>query len=204
MKSLPTQQRALQKRHALIAAANHEFSTVGFEVATAKSIAAAAGVATGTFYQYFENKNDILCVIATQRFEHLQKKILSFEAVVPQMDRDHQQSAIESLFHKTLQLVFDFHSQAPELHQVLEQRRELDPQLREIMAQGERVLRERVSEFVLSLKLANAEIVATNLFAMAEGIVHRQVFDGSGHDAEAVLQIGAKMLASYLVEHSGE
>ncbi len=199
MKTLPTQQRALQKRQALIAAAVREFSSAGFEVATAKSIAAEAGVATGTFYQYFENKNDILRVIAAQRFEYLHEEIplLPFEELESQSSGATRAETIPSLFEKTLRLVFDFHAQEPALHQVLEQRRELDPELRDIMREGEAVLQGRVLDFVESQAIANAAIVATNLYSMAEGIVHRHVFDQTEFDSELVLHIGAKMLACY-------
>ena len=198
MKALPTQDRALKKRMALIQAAVTEFSSAGFEVATAKSIAATAGVATGTFYQYFENKNDILRVIASSRFDGLHQRIQLFEPKSVDSSRLSILS-VEAQFLETLMLVHEFHSQNPQLHQVLEQRRALDVKLQNIMDQGENVLRGRVLHFVKTFNISNSEVVADNLYAMAEGLVHRLVFHSSGQDPKQALAIGAQMLASYFV-----
>lgn len=198
MKSLPTQARAVRKRQALISAAIKEFSKVGFEVATAKSIAAAAGVATGTFYQYFENKNDILRVIAAERFSELHDQIRFLDLEVANDDSAEQ---VLTLFENTLHFVYEFHAHDPELHQVLEQRRSLDPKLRDLMHAGEAVLKERVLQFVQAMNIEHPSVVANNLFSMAEGIVHRQVFDQSLEDADIVIHIGARMLASYFAKH---
>lgn len=201
MKSLPTQDRALRKRAALLAAALCEFSESGFETATAKSIAARAGVATGTFYQYFENKNDILCVLAAERFDQLHANITVFEPGTITAGSGTGNKSVEELFSEVLLFVYDFHEQDPELHQVLEQRRSVDSELSNILSEGEVVLQERVLRFVQSFNMPQAELVAQNLFAMAEGLVHRHVF---GHNPNAtefnkheVVKVGAAMLAAY-------
>jgi AcrR family transcriptional regulator len=213
MKTLPTQERALIKRQALLDAAIAEFSSIGFEVATAKSIAVAADVATGTFYQYFDNKNEILRVIASTRFDglHQRIKLLELKAVnEPQrtvIDAGLNTGLdIEGQFADTLMFVYQFHADDPELHQVLEQRRTLDPKLQSIMDQGELVLRKRVLTFVNTFNISNAELVAENLFAMAEGLVHRLVFHSTSYNStekgrNQALEVGAKMLASYFIQN---
>jgi len=219
MKTLPTQERALRKRQALLDAAAAEFSTIGFEVTTAKSIAMAAGVATGTFYQYFENKNDILRVIANSRFDNLHKRIQLFELKVVNQSQL-ASLTIEQQFLETLVFVYEFHAQDPELHQVLEQRRSLDFKLEKIMHDGENLLRARVLAFVQTFNIPHSELVADNLFAMAEGLVHRLVFHSDSSDSissknssastacndeanKASLAIGAQMLASYFLTQQG-
>jgi len=192
MKPLPTQKRALLKRAALIDAAVEEFSVVGFEAATAKSIALKAAVATGTFYQYFENKNEILRVIAIQRIDELKHKVGWYS-----LQDTNIRLTLEQVFKKNLETTYQFHSSSPELHQVLEQRRELDDKLSEIMDQGDALLYEEILKLVQSFNLEHPEVVAQNLFAMAEGIVHRHVFHQRGLNTEEVLSLGAKMLASY-------
>lgn len=68
----------------MIDAAGTSFVEQGYE----KTIAAIAGVATGTFYQYFENKDDMLRVIAQIKrdeiYESMPQKTaqdMSFQAV---------------------------------------------------------------------------------------------------------------------------
>ena len=195
MKALPTQKRALLKRSALIDAAIIEFSKFGFEIATAKSIAAEAGVATGTFYQYFDNKNEILSVIASMRNDELRRSIdwNSMQSI------DEVQT-VKDFFKQNLKFVYQFHSSNPELHQVLEQRRDLDKKLNVIMEEGDSVLSQRTLRFVQSYNIDNPEVVAQNLFAMAEGIVHRQVFHGSKLNSELVITVGANMLAQFFLD----
>ncbi len=212
MKALPTQKRALLKRSALIDAAVFEFSKQGFERATAKSIALKAGVATGTFYHYFENKNEILRVIAEKRNDEL-RKLLGWRALQPLdgalKDRASSYSfesisknpqKIEALFKQNLSLTYEFHSSNPELHQVLEHRRTLDEKLELVMDEGDKVLLERTLVLVKSFNLEEPEVVAQNLFAMGEGIVHRHVFYDSELDAELVISVGAKMLAEFFIK----
>jgi len=192
-KTLPTQQRALRKRDALIGSAAIEFARHGFDTATAKSIAAAAGVATGTFYQYFSDKNDILRELADQRLMSLQQQLnsLAFTKDADLIDKQHNTAFIAELFEQSLLFVYDFHAQQPELHQ------SLDPQLNLIMSEAESAMQARVLQFVRSCDLPNADIVADNLFAMGEGVVHRHVFFYSANPIDKTISTAAAMLASY-------
>jgi AcrR family transcriptional regulator len=201
MKALPTQARAKQKRCILIIAATECFTSNGYENTTAKTIASAANVATGTFYQYFDNKEDMLRVIAQQRMEDLYQQVPSAKELFALSEKAHKDSlkagTTQEIFHHVLKLIYAFHEQAPELHQVLEQRKELDPELAEILVQGEILLHERVLQFVQSFNIKTADAVAFNLFAMAEGLVHRHVFGNPTQSKATTLQLGAVMLASY-------
>ncbi len=193
MKSLPTQQRALAKRAALISAAQCSFAELGYNATTAKAIAARAGVATGTFYQYFDNKDDILCTLAQQRLSQLREHIAEPQA-------DTLSEPIEKLFERSLRAIYDFHEHDPQLHQVLEQRRHCDAELAAILDAGEAVLQQRVQRFVRSFNLESPDTVAFNLSAMAEGLVHRHVFNrAEATDKETVIRLGAAMLASYFL-----
>lgn len=198
-KALPSQLRALRKRDALIESASIEFARRGFDVATAKSIAADAGVATGTFYQYFNDKSDILRELARQRFEHLYDQLgsLGFTKNVMLLSDQNNPIGIVELFKKALSFVYDFHAREPELHQILEYRRSIDTQLHTIMNEGEYAMKARVLEFVHSFNIDDSEIVADNLFAMGEGVIHRHVFFKSDKSINDVIQSAAEMLASF-------
>lgn len=204
MKPLPIQKRALLKRSALLDAARLDFSEHGFAVATAKSIAHRAGVATGTFYQYFDDKNDMLRVLASNRMELLSQNFELYEinAIVSSSEVFEEEvltnaANIEQRFEHALSFIYQFHSQDPELHQVLEERRNNDPLLKAILANGEQILLQRVLRFVQCFNLNKPEIVAANLFAMAEGLIHRHVFSDEQSDVNDVVEIGAQMLAAY-------
>ena len=56
----PPSKRGLKTREKIVAAALEEFGEVGFLEASIQAIATRAGVASGTAYQYFTDKSDIL------------------------------------------------------------------------------------------------------------------------------------------------
>jgi AcrR family transcriptional regulator len=67
----PKQERAQQKRRALLDSGRILFVLNGYEQTTAKEIAAHAGVATGTFYRYFYDKRQLLMSLLENQMEIL-------------------------------------------------------------------------------------------------------------------------------------
>lgn len=196
MKTAPTQQRAILKRNALLKAAFEEFSRQGFEATTAKSIADRAGVATGTFYQYFHNKDDVLLEVTRQRFAELQEHLQVPAArlgITRAGDTD-----IQDVFRQALGFVYDFHEQESGLHEVLEYRRRMDPELAAVMDEGESILMDRVRAFVARYVSDDVETTAFCLFSMAEGLVHRHVFQGHQDiQRDELIEKGVQLLAAY-------
>jgi TetR/AcrR family transcriptional regulator, mexJK operon transcriptional repressor len=68
---IPKQERAQQKRKALLTSGRILFLTKGYEQTTAKEIASHAGVATGTFYRYFADKRQLLMALLEDHLELL-------------------------------------------------------------------------------------------------------------------------------------
>lgn len=68
---VPKQERAQQKRNALLESGRKLFILHGFELTTAKEIAAEAGVATGTFYRYFSDKRQLLMSLIEDKLDKL-------------------------------------------------------------------------------------------------------------------------------------
>lgn len=71
---LPRTPRGQATREALLEAMASEISTSGFDGATSTSVAAQAGVATGTFYAYFTDKHAALAALFAQRLDELIRK----------------------------------------------------------------------------------------------------------------------------------
>jgi AcrR family transcriptional regulator len=59
----PSQQRSMETRDKLIVAALELFSEKGFHATNSKQIAARAGVATGSFYAYFNDKKELFAEV---------------------------------------------------------------------------------------------------------------------------------------------
>jgi AcrR family transcriptional regulator len=59
------------KQDRICAAATHVFARKDFHEATISEIAAEAGIGKGTFYLYFESKEDVLVAILHRRFDEM-------------------------------------------------------------------------------------------------------------------------------------
>lgn len=74
-----------EKRQKIIAAAIHQFAELNYSNVTIDGIVKDAGIPKGSFYQYFENKDDLYIYLFTElgdtkidRFESLKAKIPAF------------------------------------------------------------------------------------------------------------------------------
>lgn len=195
MKVLPIQDRALQKRKALIKAGVQEFIEVGYNAATSKSIAARAGVATGTFYKNFDHKRELLHTIARDQFK----------TVHEQLNTDHYEDLIDSIelyqceIEAAICFIYDFHERAAGMHRVMEQQRYIDPELEQIFEEGEMIIRMRVLKLVMNFDVAHPDIVAENLYAMVEGIAHRHTLQLKTKNKDQVIFEAAKVLTTYFI-----
>ena len=80
-----TENQLADKRQRILQAAVQAFSEKGYAKATIAEIAHKAGVADGTVYEYFKNKEDVLVSIAEERFrEHLEQLNQTFSGNTPQ------------------------------------------------------------------------------------------------------------------------
>lgn len=62
-----------EKKDKIMQAAKKEFSRVPLEETSIKNIVEEAGIARGSFYQYFQSKEDLLKYIFCERMENLEK-----------------------------------------------------------------------------------------------------------------------------------
>jgi len=195
VKPEPKQERARIKRAAIVAAASDEFGEHGYSQTTAKSIAVRAGVATGSFYQYFENKDEVLLVIAQQRFIAVAEHLPDPVRIDAQGGR--HLVDLQTLFRSVLNFIYDLHARDARLHEVLEQRRSVDPALNALMGERESMLLVRTEQFVGLFVVANPKAIAFSLFAMAEGLVHRHVFHRTDVTKAELIDCGSDMLSAY-------
>jgi len=96
--------QAGDKRERILAAAERIFARHGFFAAKVSDVAKEAGVADGTIYLYFKNKDDLLISLFENRMQQVNAQLRAA------VDRVKTKSAIEQLrtFIKTyLQLVHD-------------------------------------------------------------------------------------------------
>ncbi|MCH8850388.1 MAG: helix-turn-helix transcriptional regulator, partial [Chloroflexi bacterium] len=67
--AISREQRKTARKEAILAAAQGVFARKGFDGATIADIARAAGVASGTFYLYYESKIDLFAALNARLWE---------------------------------------------------------------------------------------------------------------------------------------
>ena len=172
----PVQERAHRTRAALLEAAEREFGERGYEKTTAKSVAERAGVATGSFYQYFADKDAALRELARARLALLSERVAAVEvapharAVVPVPER--AADAVRQIVAEVL----DYHRHDRGLHAVLTERRHADAELAQITEAAERGFVEQI-EAALTRWGAGGDRKARAflIFGLIEGAIHSHV-----------------------------
>jgi AcrR family transcriptional regulator len=184
---VPTQRRARRTREALVLAGCREFSEHGHAGTTAKSIAQRAGVATGSFYQYFPNKDVLLRELARQRLALVAQRafVLLEGAEHDPADASRLLDDIRARMRSVVELVIEYHSEDPGLHAVLSERRHADPQLDTLTSAAEHALVERIADLLERWGHDGDRLaVAYVLFGSIEGSIHAHVLGHSLVDDE--------------------
>ena len=90
-------QRVEQKEQAIIAAAREVFQEHGFDRAKIAEIAKLAGVAEGTVYLYFENKNALLLAVAAEFYDRLTRDAAEGISDLPAVEKYLEDNLAEAL-----------------------------------------------------------------------------------------------------------
>jgi len=174
----PVQSRAHKTRAALLAAAERDFEERGYAQTTTKTIADRAGVAAGSFYQYFTDKDAMLRELAAARMNALRTRLETIG--MPALDPKQTVEDIERAAHRALRTMLDdvlaYHRLEPGLHAVLSERRSADRQLDAMTSESEHA-------FVASIEMVLAHFsfggdrkaTAFVVFGLIEGSVHSHV-----------------------------
>jgi len=175
---VPSQERAIRTRASLVDAAKAEFSQRGYASTTAKSIAERAGVSTGSFYQYFRDKDQVLYEladdmrvrVAQQLFAHLES-----EGEFP-TTRETRIARVREEVRALVDVIIAYHRDDPGLHAVLTERRHADPVLEERSSRAESILVARIGMILRALG-SPGDIEATSfvIFGLFEGTIHAHV-----------------------------
>jgi AcrR family transcriptional regulator len=170
----PSQARAVRTRQRVLLAAVQQFSRRGYAATTTKNVAEQAGVATGTVYQYFSDKDALLHEIARSRVREVPR------AIVDVIARTAGDTATELEARRQLEgivsFVIDQHRHEPGLHAVLTERRHADSALDAMVTQSETELVEGIASLLAVWRHPGDHLAtAFVLFGMVEGAVHAHV-----------------------------
>lgn len=195
MKHKPQQTRSRQKCESMLKAALEEFAENGYTATTTKTITDRAGVAAGSFYQFFENKDDILHTLVEQRYDGFRAQFEALNAEIPSGDSDRLSAAIRT----TLELVLDFHAEMKGFHALIHHRRFADAKLRDILDGYDAFFLLTVSDLIRQFTDQNVELHAFVMASMAEGVIQNFVFNQPEFERADVLETTVAQLNTYLL-----
>jgi AcrR family transcriptional regulator len=174
----PLQARATRTRAALVEAAVSEFSEKGYAGTTARSIAARAGTATGSFYQYFNDKDELLRELYAARIAHVRAQAEVLFTIDPGASEQLGQS-VRDAFGTVVQVVLDLHRENPELHAVITEREHADPLMHAHAQNATSSLVQGVALLLTHLGYKGDTLArAFVIFGLVEGSVHAHVLGG--------------------------
>ncbi|MFI0452020.1 TetR/AcrR family transcriptional regulator [Actinomadura sp. 6N118] len=200
----PGQQRAVETRERLLAAAARVFSEHGYAAGTTNRIAEAAGHSIGSLYQYFPNKDAMLVELATA---HARDGIATIErhlAGGPLPD------TLEDKIRLFVRAAIDNHRDDPALHRVLFEQAPRPPELLEFLHAAEEKAVAAACELLTAdprVTVADVPMAARLVVSAIESLVHRFVAHshpgGRLQDAERFENELVDMLTRYLTGPAG-
>ena len=196
----PRQERAVETRARILAAAARVFSEHGYSAGTTNRIAEAAGHSIGSLYQYFPNKDAILAELVTAHAE------AGIAAMTQRLDAGLPDS-LEGKIRLFVRAAMDNHRDDPALHRVLFEEAPRPPELLTMLHTAE----EQAIVTARGLLAADPRVRVTDLAMAArlvvnsiESLVHRFYSSGEPGEAERFETELVAMLHRYLTGHGPE
>ncbi len=186
---VPVQERGRETRESIVSAARKLFSEKGYYRTNSKEIAREAGVATGSFYMYFDDKKPLLLEVFQSIYREIAETVFTGDIL-----KSAQSLAPKELVHLLVTKLYEAHTIAPEFHREAMAMVYSDPDIRAINDQED----EKVISLLVSILEKNRQKLQVEDIEAAARIIH--------HSADEVIHsikifgspVGEKRLLSEL------
>lgn len=197
------QKRGIETRQKIIEAAEALFAEKGYHKTNALEIAARAGVATGSFYGYFNNKKEVLIEAIRNFYSNASEKVLNvYQAQVHENNTDNYREG-KNLVHFMIQSLYATHDINPALHREFIAMVLLDKEIEDINREEERkVIVAMVSllkAYRENTRVKDIEAAAELLYRVSEEIIHRIRIIGTDIESDRLLAELEDMVCRYLL-----
>ncbi len=173
----PVQDRGIQTRAAILDAARALFAEKGYHGTNSKEIAARAGVATGTFYSYFEDKKPVFFEVIRGYYREIADAVLSDGALEIYSLPVRTRADLKKLVHELIRALYTAHTLSPALHREITAMTYGDPEVERLIREEEGktialvgALLSKVSD---RLAVADVEAAVEVVVHSAEELIHR-------------------------------
>ena len=134
-----------------------------------------SGAATGSFYQYFNDKDEVLLEIYAQRLERVREATAKLLATAPHLSGAGAEQT-RAVLASIIQLVIDLHRDDPKLHAVITEREHADTRMRDHTYRTQSALTHAVAELITHLGYEGDVLARAFLILhLVEGSVHAHV-----------------------------
>ena len=196
---VPKQERGIVTRDRIVAAAERCFSEKGYHNTNSKEIAAAAGVAVGTFYGYFKDKKAVFLEV----LDRYNRRVMAKLSTPPEPDGRTWESARDLLTH-LLENALAAHDLSPRFHKEATAMRYSDPEVEAYFNLEEAETREHMKSLFQSfdqeIRVDDFEAAVVVVHLAIEGVVHSiKMFEGR-LPQERLMKSLSEMLFRYLFE----
>ena len=198
---LPKQKRGEETREKLIEAGKNLFSAEGYHTTSSKKIARAAGVATGSFYNYFSDKKELLFEIYRRHInevhEMIGRSLMESNVLGPGVD---ERTMIRAIIEQAIQM----HDFSPELHREIAGLMYTDPDFSELGRKEE----EEASMMLMGIlksrpkKLRDIDLEAAAMIVeiLIEKTVHSMLIFGAPIERERMINTLADIICRTFYE----
>ena len=191
---IPKQQRSIEKKNRIMDAAMTLVAKKGIHNTNSKEIAAKAGVAIGTFYSYFPNKNQLLVelldIYLKDHFHRIWKDGISTDA-----------TSFQQTIRHLAQNLLDAYDVAPDFHKETHVLRYSDPEVKALYDRDTEMEIKQIShvleQFSVYHTIKNIKAAALVIQSAAENLVHKIKFMGIKDEKPAIDEF-SEMIYKYL------
>ena len=200
---IPKQTRGIETKEKIVKAATKLFTERGYHRTNALQIAAAADVATGTFYSYFNNKREVFAEIIEHIFRNVSDKVLlNFNLDIYQTIADDYKEARNIAHHLLNQILSEYKVHHKLLKQILAMAL-LDKEIEKIRIKEEKkiidLLVVHMQTYKDYIRISDFEAAAVILLKCAEEMMHQIKWNSTGVEKERLIREMEDIVLRYLL-----
>lgn len=198
---VPKQTRGIETREKIVRAATVLFTEKGYHQTNALQIAAAADVATGTFYSYFNNKKEVFAEIIERIFRNISEKVLLKFELRNNTSLTYQDA--KSVAHLLLnQILSEYKVNGKLLKQILAMAL-LDKEIEKMRRQEEKkqidLLISLMKTYKDYIRVSDFEAAAVILLKCAEEMLHQIKWNSTGIKKDRLINEMGDIALRYLL-----
>lgn len=199
----PKQKRSIATREKIVAAGKALFSRDGYHATNSKKIARAAGIAVGSFYNYFPDKKHLLIEIHR---EHVRRVHAMVADALHASDLGHPDTNARLIVKGIVDQTLKLHDLSPALHREMTALIYTDPDFAEMGRREEdhavQMLMDLLAQYPEALRVSDLEAATRVVVFAIEAVVHSIKIFGAPIEEARLLGALGDMVHRLLYEDS--